>query len=161
MRSFTTKLALAAALLVLSMQWLPRAVTASGPSDTDHGKTVSGTLPEKITYSCPMHPEVKSDKPGKCPKCGMFLEAGPVERTVYLCPMCPDVKEGQPGKCPKCGMNLEKRTEKVAYTYTCPMHPDVTSDKPGKCPKCGMFLEAHPDQPASVKTAGTAAKGAG
>lgn len=25
-------------------------------------------------YSCPMHPEVVSDKPGKCPQCGMFLE---------------------------------------------------------------------------------------
>jgi histidinol phosphatase-like enzyme len=25
------------------------------------------------TYTCPMHPEVKSDKPGKCPKCGMNL----------------------------------------------------------------------------------------
>ncbi len=24
-------------------------------------------------YSCPMHPEVKSDKPGACPKCGMDL----------------------------------------------------------------------------------------
>jgi hypothetical protein len=24
-------------------------------------------------YSCPMHPEVKSDKEGKCPKCGMTL----------------------------------------------------------------------------------------
>ena len=27
------------------------------------------------TYSCPMHPEVRSDKPGKCPKCGMELTA--------------------------------------------------------------------------------------
>lgn len=26
------------------------------------------------TYTCPMHPEVISDKPGKCPKCGMNLE---------------------------------------------------------------------------------------
>ena len=26
-----------------------------------------------MIYSCPMHPEVKSDKPGKCPKCGMNL----------------------------------------------------------------------------------------
>ncbi|MCZ2085810.1 MAG: lipoprotein, partial [Flavobacteriales bacterium] len=25
------------------------------------------------TYTCPMHPEIISDKPGKCPKCGMDL----------------------------------------------------------------------------------------
>ena len=25
------------------------------------------------TYTCPMHPEVISDKPGRCPKCGMAL----------------------------------------------------------------------------------------
>ncbi len=25
------------------------------------------------TYTCPMHPEVRSDKPGSCPKCGMDL----------------------------------------------------------------------------------------
>jgi hypothetical protein len=28
---------------------------------------------EKQFYTCPMHPEVISDKPGKCPKCGMEL----------------------------------------------------------------------------------------
>lgn len=28
----------------------------------------------KEIYTCPMHPEVKSDKPGECPKCGMKLE---------------------------------------------------------------------------------------
>lgn len=26
-----------------------------------------------VIYTCPMHPEVTSDKPGKCPKCGMDL----------------------------------------------------------------------------------------
>jgi len=26
-----------------------------------------------IIYTCPMHPEIKSDKPGSCPKCGMDL----------------------------------------------------------------------------------------
>jgi CopA family copper-resistance protein len=28
---------------------------------------------QKVTYTCPMHPEVHSDKPGNCPKCGMKL----------------------------------------------------------------------------------------
>ena len=28
---------------------------------------------KSMTYTCPMHPEVKSDKPGKCPKCGMEM----------------------------------------------------------------------------------------
>jgi Cu+-exporting ATPase len=35
---------------------------------------------EGITYTCPMHPEVISDKPGPCPICGMALEP----RTVTL-----------------------------------------------------------------------------
>lgn len=26
-----------------------------------------------VKYTCPMHPEVVMDKPGKCPKCGMTL----------------------------------------------------------------------------------------
>ncbi len=25
-------------------------------------------------YTCPMHPQIKSDKPGKCPICGMMLK---------------------------------------------------------------------------------------
>ena len=25
-------------------------------------------------YTCPMHPEIVSDEPGRCPICGMFLE---------------------------------------------------------------------------------------
>jgi len=27
----------------------------------------------KARYTCPMHPDVISNKPGKCPKCGMTL----------------------------------------------------------------------------------------
>ncbi len=28
---------------------------------------------QAITFTCPMHPEIQSDKPGNCPKCGMKL----------------------------------------------------------------------------------------
>jgi len=38
-------------------------------------KTETKSTSVKVYYSCPMHPEVKSDKPGKCSKCGgMDLE---------------------------------------------------------------------------------------
>jgi protein SCO1 len=30
---------------------------------------------QQVVYACPMHPEVKSKKRGKCPKCNMALEA--------------------------------------------------------------------------------------
>ncbi len=29
--------------------------------------------PAATEYVCPMHPDVRSDQPGKCPKCGMNL----------------------------------------------------------------------------------------
>ena len=31
-------------------------------------------LPAGTIYTCPMHPEVRQDRPGNCPKCGMTLE---------------------------------------------------------------------------------------
>ncbi len=67
----------------------------------------------QVKYTCPMHPEVVMDKPGKCPKCGMDLTRSKKEQ-----------------------MKME-----VMKMYTCPMHTDVVSDKPDKCPKCGMTLQ--------------------
>jgi len=39
---------------------------ATPPADPP---TLSGTI-----YTCPMHPEIRQDRPGNCPKCGMTLE---------------------------------------------------------------------------------------
>ena len=38
-----------------------------------HRHRVHHELNQKVVYTCEMHPEVISDKPGKCPKCGMEL----------------------------------------------------------------------------------------
>jgi Cu(I)/Ag(I) efflux system membrane fusion protein len=84
----------------------------------DSSKAENHIAPEKLkakapneVFTCPMHPEVKSHKPGKCPKCKMDL-----------------VK--------KEGVNIDPTKD----SYTCPMHSDVKSDKPGKCPQCKMDL---------------------
>jgi hypothetical protein len=44
-----------------------RAGEAAGPSAEKPGKAAG------VLYTCPMHPEVISDKPGRCPECGMKL----------------------------------------------------------------------------------------
>jgi Cu+-exporting ATPase len=75
----------------------------------------SGKAPSNGTkYTCPMHPEVLSDKPGNCSKCGMSLEPMMPKlsktKTIYTCPMHPEIEQDHPGQCPKCGMTLEPKT---------------------------------------------------
>src|SRR5690625_4755524 len=78
-----------------------------------HAGTPSPTAAKPGQYTCPMHPEVVSDKPGSCPKCGMALESmTPVAATTteWPCPMHPESVRDAPGDCPICGMALEPRT---------------------------------------------------
>ena len=69
-----------------------------------------------MTYTCPMHPEVRQEGPGSCPKCGMALEPvtpAPVTKTEWTCPMHPEIVRDEPGSCPICGMALEPRTASI------------------------------------------------
>jgi Cu+-exporting ATPase len=98
----------------------------SPPPSQQHSAGIAPS--DKATYTCPMHPEVRQQGPGNCPKCGMALERespeGPQERVEYTCPMHPEVVRDEPGNCPKCGMALEPRT--VAVEETNPELEDMT-----------------------------------
>ena len=63
-RLMLTVVILASLFCVIEVRAQQSATNAPLPTDS---KKLAGT------YSCPMHPEVKSTKPGKCPKCKMDL----------------------------------------------------------------------------------------
>ena len=64
-------------------------------------------------YSCPMHADVTSNKPGKCSECGMDLKEKEKTTVAYYCPMkCEgDKTYDKAGKCPSCGMNLKEKKQ--------------------------------------------------
>lgn len=66
------KVTLMAIAILFSSMTVFAAHSTSLVSDTTKTKKVK---PAKVQYTCPMHPDVLSDKPGKCPKpnCGMTL----------------------------------------------------------------------------------------
>jgi len=72
-----------------------------------------------LKYACPMHPEVVSDRAGKCSKCRMNLQL----------------------QVPQDGTMKDDQNLPGAAQYACPMHPEVVSDKAGICSKCNMNLE--------------------
>jgi transcription initiation factor IIE alpha subunit len=124
-------------------------ISISVPAQEKAGK--KDTAQHETFYTCPKHSDVVSDKPGKCPKCGMDLnlsskEAMKMEVTKsYSCPVHKEVTSHDPGRCPKCGKKLnlsskEQMKAEIGKVYTCPMHPDVALDKDGVCPKCGTAL---------------------
>jgi Cu+-exporting ATPase len=46
----------------------------AGARDRQVAQATSKVAPGATVYTCPMHPEIRQDHPGHCPKCGMALE---------------------------------------------------------------------------------------
>ncbi|MFH1814390.1 MAG: heavy metal translocating P-type ATPase [Pseudomonadota bacterium] len=52
----------------------PDAHRAAGAVQAGNAGTASQSGADGTIYTCPMHPEIRQDHPGSCPKCGMTLE---------------------------------------------------------------------------------------
>ncbi len=99
----------------------------------------------KQLYTCPMHPEVITEEPGQCPKCGMDLV--PVKNTAQS-----NVQHNA---------QEEQVTNNEKQLWTCGMHPEVILDQPGQCPKCGMDLVPLKTTTGSATSQKTSQKGKG
>ncbi|MBK0401857.1 efflux RND transporter periplasmic adaptor subunit [Adhaeribacter sp. BT258] len=60
-------------LILLLFGLLLATASCKKETATEHKEHATETE-EGVIYTCPMHPEVTSDKPGRCPECNMFLE---------------------------------------------------------------------------------------
>jgi Cu+-exporting ATPase len=99
-----------------SARMAPQPVHGSGNGALGYSPAVPASSTPSA-YVCPMDPEVRQDRPGACPKCGMALEPelplAPA-KTQWTCPMHPEIVRDGPGSCPICGMALEPKTVTAA-----------------------------------------------
>jgi hypothetical protein len=81
-------------------------------------KPAAQTEVKKIIYTCPMHHQIRKDKPGECPICGMTL--------VPLA----DIEETPSAPTP--GLKSDRPGEKKIKYWASPMNPAQHSPKPMK-----------------------------
>lgn len=87
---------------------------------------------EGDSFTCPMHPEVTSDHPGRCPKCGMFLQpdgqppAPAAHQHTHPGQTAAHQEHGGQSAPPP-----QADTGPRDGEWTCPMHPEIRQDGPG------------------------------
>src|SRR5262245_6751444 len=87
----------ATSLLAACQQATPApASTSSAPSSTR--KTAGPDPSRDLAYVCPMDPDMRSDQPGTCPRCGMTLVAGIPEPREFHFDLTMSPKAPQPNE---------------------------------------------------------------
>lgn len=81
-------------------------------------------------YTCAMHPDVLSDKAGKCQKCGMDMRQKKMESGK-----CPKCGAEVSCKCPKCGTDMCNKNMECGKCAKC------GTQTPCKCPKCETQID--------------------
>ena len=90
-------------------------------------------------YRCPMHPQVRSTTPGRCPLCNMELVP---EKTAGRDPASDGHEGHAAARADHRGAGHDQvPPDWAGPVYTCPMHPEVRATQPGACPICGMSLQ--------------------
>lgn len=109
------------------------------------------TQKDTLIYTYPMHPEIKSDVPGRCPECRMELvkksKASKKKHKMKMTRKMRDTTRMENSDSAR-GKIANDSTQQYTLIYTCSMHPEIQSDESGSCPKCGMALVQKGGQPA-------------
>lgn len=113
-------------IALMSAYILPEAYTKEANKEVTIKLLSDTTINDisKVTYTCPMHPEVTSDKPGTCPKCGMDLVLQKKDEKDRGMNNCPDMKQ-----CKKIGCNMNDcKGHSGGCMSDCPMMKDHNSN---------------------------------
>src|SRR3989338_3841099 len=82
---------------------------------------------EEVIYTCPMHPEIRQDKPGMCPECGMNLLPAKKKKTYMDHSHNPDGQASGEGKHAghSTAMFLRKFLVSLIFTIPVVLYADV------------------------------------
>ncbi len=114
---------------------------AAAPPEGGAGPGSGGTAQAGPAYQCPMDPEVTSDRPGRCPKCGMALKrveaaptagAGGESGPLGTSPSPAPAPSGSAGEPPSGAPQAATATRARKLLYRSTMNPGEVSDRPGK-----------------------------